>query len=165
MIEILEGIYYNPKDGLPYSQRIKGTCRTNNEFKPIRTTNSKGYRQIWCGKCQTSLLWHVEVFKFFKGNVEKGMVVDHIDGNKLNNHIFNLQCITHSQNQGKKKPAFNSTGYPGVSKSKSGKFVAKIKVNNRTINLGHFLTPQEAYEVYKDAKIEHFGQHATRFLP
>ncbi len=47
-------------------------------------------------KIQTSL--HRLVFTEFKHEIPKGMVINHIDGDKSNNAIDNLECITHSEN-------------------------------------------------------------------
>lgn len=41
---------------------------------------------------------HQLVYKVFKGEYEKGYIIDHIDGNKLNNNINNLRVITQSEN-------------------------------------------------------------------
>lgn len=41
---------------------------------------------------------HRLIVKHFIGEIPKGMCVNHIDGNKLNNHILNLEIVTYSQN-------------------------------------------------------------------
>ena len=38
------------------------------------------------------------VYEYFCGPVEKGLVVDHINGNRADNRINNLQKITYSEN-------------------------------------------------------------------
>lgn len=46
----------------------------------------------------------------------RGLVVDHIDGNKTNNHISNLRAVTTRLNtQNSKKPCNNKSGVVGVS--------------------------------------------------
>ena len=41
---------------------------------------------------------HRKVWKSVYGEIPKGMVIDHINGNTLDNRIENLQCITQKQN-------------------------------------------------------------------
>lgn len=41
---------------------------------------------------------HRVVARLFKPDFDPSLDVDHIDGDKTNNHIENLQCITHRQN-------------------------------------------------------------------
>lgn len=48
------------------------------------------------GLKQTGL--HRLVFEYFKHDIPYKMVINHIDGNKNNNHIDNLECVTQSQN-------------------------------------------------------------------
>jgi hypothetical protein len=61
-----------------------------------------GYRQISCihpatGK-QYTILLHVFVWLIFKGPVPKGLELNHIDGDKGNPRLSNLELMTHSRN-------------------------------------------------------------------
>ena len=40
---------------------------------------------------------HREIWKSLKGDIPKGYHIHHIDGNSLNNHIDNLECLTPHQ--------------------------------------------------------------------
>ena len=55
--------------------------------------------------------------------------VDHINGIKDNNNISNLRLVTHQQNH------LNRTTAKGIYKDKHGKWIAKIRVNNRIHSL------------------------------
>lgn len=41
---------------------------------------------------------HRLVYRYFKGEIPNGMVINHLDGNKRNNHIDNLELTTQSEN-------------------------------------------------------------------
>ena len=41
---------------------------------------------------------HRAVYETFLGEIPKGKVINHIDGNKQNNSIDNLECITNAEN-------------------------------------------------------------------
>jgi hypothetical protein len=44
------------------------------------------------------ILYHRIVYRFFIGKLDKNLVINHIDGDKLNNNILNLELITSEQN-------------------------------------------------------------------
>lgn len=50
---------------------------------------------------QRMMLLHRAVYAAFKGDIPAGMTVDHIDYNKLNNSVDNLQLLTRAQNRSK----------------------------------------------------------------
>jgi hypothetical protein len=68
---------------------------------PIKTwvTNS-GYEQFHQYKDggRVGTYVHRFVYEFYKGEVPEGLVVDHIDSNKLNNSITNLQVLSVANN-------------------------------------------------------------------
>jgi hypothetical protein len=81
-------------------------------------------------------------------------VLDHFDQDKLNNTLANLRPATRSMNAAnqKMKPG-SAVPYKGVTKSKSGKFVAKF----RKKHLGTFKTPKEAADRYDAAHRAFYG--------
>ena len=87
-------------------------------------------------------------------------MIDHIDGNKLNNHRCNLRFCTPAQNmQNMRTPRSNSTGFKGVSPVGS-QFMAYVYENNKQIYLGRFDTREDAAQAYNEAATEHFGEFA-----
>ena len=72
------------------------------------------------------------------------IIVDHIDNNKSNNRLDNLQIITQRLNVSKDK----KTKFTGVYKSKN-KWRSRIKVNGKNIHLGLFNTEEEASKKYQ----------------
>lgn len=85
----------------------------------------------------------------------KGMYVDHIDGNKLNNQFSNLRICTNSENLRNRKKV--SGNYKGVYfDSKRNKWTSQITLNYKRHYLGHFNTEKEAAVAYNNkARILH----------
>ena len=92
----------------------------------------------------------------------ENMVVDHINGNKLDNRKSNLRICTDQQNKMNHKTySNNSAGYPGVSwHKKSGKWRARIQVQGKDIHLGFFDVLEDAIHVRHQAEIDYFGEFA-----
>lgn len=91
-----------------------------------------------------------------------GDVVDHIDGNPLNNCRSNLRLCMNSQNlKNRKLNKNNKSGFKGVVKSSFGnKWRARITSDGARIALGSFDTAEEANEAYvRAAKILHGDFH------
>lgn len=85
--------------------------------------------------------------KNIKGIQGGGEVVDHIDGDKLNNDVFNLRIVTHQQNTYNQP---NAKGYTYRKKLK--KYESKIKSNGRTIYIGLYDTEEDARNAYLKTK-------------
>lgn len=95
--------------------------------------------------------------EFLNHKPNKGVLeIDHIDENKLNNRVQNLQELTVRQHKAKTFTHKKSTSkYTGVRKSASysDKFTSTIGYMGGNIYLGTFDTEEEAYEYYKNALV------------
>ena len=89
-------------------------------------------------------------------------VIDHIDGNGMNNKKQNLRICSQQENGlNRKKYETNISGYKGVGYHKvMGKWQARIQYKNKRIRIGYFETPEKAYEAYKKKATELFGEFA-----
>ena len=79
------------------------------------------------------------------------IVVDHIDNDKTNNKLSNLQLISNRENLSKDKKGCSSK-YTGVSWNKSvNKWVANITINGKVKYLGYYTEELEAAKAYQNA--------------
>ena len=78
------------------------------------------------------------------------LVVDHLDSNKLNNHVDNLKIVTHRQNLSKERTKKSNLPV-GVHFAKDRKkYVSQIRINGKRKNLGEFKTIEEASNAYNN---------------
>ena len=98
---------------------------------------------------------HKLVAEAFLNHIPCGhtLVVDHINDNKLDNRVENLQIVTQRFNTYKTKDKYSSK-YKGVYWNKSAKkWCSRIKINYKEIYLGLFEKEYDAYLTYqKDLK-------------
>jgi hypothetical protein len=90
-------------------------------------------------------------------------VVDHENGNGLDNRRLNLRRCTNSQNLAN-MPGRKVGRYKGVHK-RDGSFRAQIMVMYRTIRIGRFATEEDAAKAYDAAAIKYFGEFAHTNFP
>lgn len=93
-------------------------------------------------------------------NAPDGMVVDHIDGNKLNNHKCNLRICTQAENTRNRGIASNSsTGVTGVRWNKINK-TWRVMISDK--NIGSYKNFEDAVKARKQAEKEYFGEFARK---
>lgn len=98
----------------------------------------------------------------------RGQIVDHINGNGLDNRRANLRICSNRQNcrnsavhKGKK-----TSRYKGVSLIReSGKFRASIMCSGVKINLGNYAVEEDAACAYDTAARKLFGAYARTNFP
>lgn len=89
-----------------------------------------------------------------------GSLIDHKDGNGLNNQRSNLRVATRSQNgANRRRDETNTTGFKGVHRHRDA-FCAQIWINGVQKYLGRFPTPEKAHEAYKSAATKLYGEFA-----
>lgn len=125
-----EGLYAATDDGRIYSLR-KGT--------ELKQTIKNGYCYVPIKGKQKQV--HRLVFEAFHGCITECLVIDHIDGNPLNNNISNLRQITNRENVSlghlrKKKHSDLPTGVTYF--SKISKYGAYINIEKDRYYLGVF---------------------------
>lgn len=91
-------------------------------------------------------------------------MVDHINGNILDNTRRNLRpCAPHQNSANRNKNAKNTSGRLGVNWSTAaGKWHPQISVKGKRIHLGHFDDLQDAIKAREQAEQKYFGEFAPR---
>lgn len=95
-----------------------------------------------------------EAFMNHKSDGTTKLVINHIDGNKTNNNVNNLEIVTHRENITtctKIRGNNFSSQYKGVSYyEKTNKWKASITYNKKTYHLGYFKDELEAHLVFME---------------
>lgn len=85
-------------------------------------------------------------------------VVDHIDGNGLNNTASNMRVTSHANNMQNRVSHLGK--FKGVWKYKNGKYTSSISINGKQKYLGLFDTDTDAAMAYNNAALLAHGQFA-----
>lgn len=108
-----------------------------------------------------SYLEHRILWALHKGSQPD--IIDHIDGDTLNNNIENLREATHSQNmRNSKLYKNNKSGIKGVYwDSEKRKWKATLRYNGKENYLGRFDDLSKAEKVVQEARIKYHNQYAN----
>jgi hypothetical protein len=129
----------------------------NTTVKPY--ISKKGYLNIKLSKNNKVRTFgvHQLVAIAFLNHTPSGMllVVNHIDFNKLNNNVNNLEIVSNRVNTSKNHLKSTSK-YTGVYYNKINKsWIADISINGKSNYLGSFKTEEEANQKYLQYLNEH----------
>lgn len=127
------------RPGLRGNMKVKGK-----ELKP--TLDSGGYLRIRLNGKFYSL--HRLIALMFIPKSQNRDIVNHKDGNKLNNKVDNLEwCNYYENNIHSVKKENTSSGLTGVTLHKrTGSWMAQIHYKKKHINLGYYKNKEKAFE-------------------
>ncbi len=153
-----EGLYEVSNLGrvksLSRTMRSKGDSVRRVEERILKgTLDSAGYYSVNLSKNGTAKVRkiHQLVTIAFLGHAPSGheIVVDHINNDKTNNRLDNLQLVTPRENCSKDREG--TSKYVGVSWKKSlGKWISQIYINGKKVHLGVFDCEIAASNVYQE---------------
>lgn len=112
--------------------------------------DGRGYAvtQVQNDGVRKTILMHRLILK-----APKGLQVDHINHDKLDNRRLNLRLCTSSQNHMNRKNLPSGTYWDGS----RGRWASQIKMNNKRRFLGRFDRRQDAIDAYMHARKILFG--------
>ena len=152
-IKGFEGIYKisdlgNIKSLSRYDHYINGKSRFRKELILKQRKDNTGYFRVCLTKDKKQKVFHVHhlmAISFLNHSTDnRKIVIDHINNNRSDNKLDNLQIISNRENTSKDRSGYSSN-YVGVSwYKKSKKWRANIHYNNKQNHLGFFDTELEA---------------------
>lgn len=109
----------------------KGTVYSLCKNKYVGSVNVHGYLVI---KHKKPLLIHRVIWECVNGEIPNGYDIHHIDGNKENNSIYNLELINH-QEHAKEHKSNVSNKTKNKLREKKYKKVVQLNLNNQLIKI------------------------------
>jgi len=132
------------------NERISKSWNARYASKIAGCTRPDTYKVI--GIFDTSYLQHTIIWVWMTGKMPR-YELDHKDRNPNNNAWGNLRDIPHVKNRrNQRKNKNNTSGVTGVRKTKIGRFETFITMDGKYINLGTYLTIEEAALVRQEAQ-------------
>jgi hypothetical protein len=104
-----------------------------------------------------SYMLHRLIWVMLKGAIPYGKLIDHINGDTLDNRIENLRLASLSENRVNSTKSKGQGRFKGVYWfSKSGRWISSIRQDGKTQHIGYFDTEIEAAEAFvRRARILH----------
>ena len=146
------------RDGNLYWKRVAHPNKQYLASKPAGSIHKTGYRHVtWMGKIHKA---HRLIFLMHHGYLPE--IIDHINGNKLDNRIENLREATVQQNNmNAKTKVTNKSGVKGVSWHPLGKkWMVRIMINGKDKYFGMYEDLEFAALVAQEARNKYHGAFA-----
>jgi len=147
---------YEPETGKLYRRKPIPDDEADNDVGCIWTKNIK--HSTTHGQCMIVQVngkifpMHRIIYKMIHGDFDESLVVDHIDGDGLNNRPDNLRAVTPSVNKRNSvKKCNNTSGVTGVWFDKRHqKWCVRVWLDGNRINLGRYHDKENAAKAAED---------------
>ena len=122
-------------------------------IKNIGHITTCGYRIFY--KKKKPYLEHRVIWEKHNGKIPKGLEIDHINHDRLDNRIENLRLVTKQENQrNAKRRIDNTSGVTGVVwRNENKRWYAQIGIDGKNIHLGCFSEFSDAVNARKNAEV------------
>ena len=123
-----------------------GRYKAHDEVKPFK--DPQGYLKIQLPRVRSTISTAHIRWILLGNTLHDGMLIDHIDGNKLNEHSSNLREVNHTANNcNRRKRSDNTSGITGIHWSAyHGHYVIRRTIKGKRISKSR-KTMDEALEV------------------
>jgi hypothetical protein len=152
---------FSTKYGLRWKKDIYRHIKKGSEAGYLKPGRVKGKEYAAVRLNRKVYYVHRIIYYLITKKDPESHLIDHIDGNTLNNHIENLRLVTNKENQRNRTVINknNTSGCTGVTWDKNKrKWLAQISVNNKNKYLGRYETKEEAASAYNEAALIYFGE-------
>lgn len=148
-------------------RRDVSRTRTKAGYNMKLTISRDGYATVGLsapGRRERTLRVHRLVYEAHRGSIPKGCVINHLDGNKLNNNIENLECVTNAENI---RHAFRELGRRRTGEKLNEKIVLEMRQRRadgesfRVIAIDYDVTIPTVASVCKGRTWRHVGGSIT----
>lgn len=156
---------YVYEDGRVYSTSLKSKKHKNKPHFLSHWNDQNGRLcvQFTIDNKIHKVLLHRLLYETYIGEIPKGMTIDHIDRNFLNNKLDNLRLASITENNRNTSiRKDNTTGYKGVYfNKKKNIYQVFIGTKNNRIYLGSYKDALSASKVYDEAALKYFKEFAA----
>jgi hypothetical protein len=149
--ELSESFYLDHVNGREEILRRKGKSVPADRIVECKN-NSKGYCRVPFKL--RHVYYHTIMWILHNGDIEGDLMIDHINGDKVDNRIENLRLLDNRGNQQNTTRQRKGRKLVGTCQSKrDGRWISKIATtgDNTHIHLGLYDTEEEAHEMYLKA--------------
>lgn len=148
------------EDGRIYRESFTTTRGHNMPGRFLKPSHSRTGSRItfYENSKHRTILVHRIIAEAFLPDFDKELQVDHIDGDRTNNHVSNLRMATNQENaRGFQSPRGGTSFYRGVGWHKGcNKWVARVcDLDGRDIHLGVFDCEHEAAKTVNQAMLSY----------
>ena len=158
----------------PTPDEVRYITLTKNRFALVDARDYKQLSRYKWSACLCSRQYYVRRNDKTRGiwmhreimQPPKGMVVDHIYANGMNNCRCNLRVCTPLENSHNMRPRGMTSKFKGVAYIREIKtWEASITINKRGLHIGYFRTELEAARAYDREAFRRFGEFAYLNFP